>query len=69
MRARIPIWSIVTALIPAIRKLATQIEKFRHADSDGGRKLTAEEWEIIVLELLVGEMGPKIVEILHKANR
>lgn len=56
-------------IIPALRRMAEKIDEFRDEDSDGGKKLTASEWEVIILEVLVSDMAPKLVDILDRANK
>ena len=44
---------IIKALIPVIRAASDKIIEAKEIDSDGGRKITREEWEDIIAELLI----------------
>jgi len=67
MKINVPVITIIRKAVPVIRKIANEAYKARQPDSDGGRKITREEWGDIALE--VGLSIAEVVEDeLVKAN-
>tara|TARA_Y100001938_G_scaffold80700_1_gene111342 strand:- start:436 stop:645 length:210 start_codon:yes stop_codon:yes gene_type:complete len=53
MVRKIAWFKIIKALIPVIRAASDKIIEAKEIDSDGGRKITRDEWEDIIAELLI----------------
>tara|TARA_R110000796_G_scaffold105367_1_gene215413 strand:+ start:239 stop:463 length:225 start_codon:yes stop_codon:yes gene_type:complete len=67
-KIKVPIFQIIQILIPIIRNFTATVKVAREADSEGGRKITRDEWQDLVLELLVLQAGPEITTALINAN-
>ena len=61
---KVPIWQIIKIVIPVIRSIADNVEEYRKKESDGGKRITAHEWELLIFELLTDDLGPKLVDLL-----
>ena len=49
-RIKVPIFSILKALVPVVRKISADIQEAREEDSDGGAKITKQEIRELMLE-------------------
>lgn len=58
---------IIRLLLPAIKSTVRSIADARTSDSDGGKKVTKDEWEDILAEAML-ELVPDLAEELKKAN-
>ena len=67
-KIKVPIFQIIQILIPIIRDFTATVKVAREEDSEGGRKITRDEWQDLVLELLVLQAGPEITTALINAN-
>ena len=61
-RISVPIFSILKALVPVIRKISQDIQEARDEDSDGGQKITIHE----IRELLLDHVFD-LVEVIARA--
>ncbi len=67
-KIKVPIFQIIQILIPIIRDFTATVKVAREVDSEGGKKITRDEWQDLVLELLVLRAGPEITTALINAN-
>jgi hypothetical protein len=67
MKLRVPVVKIIRLLLPAIKSTVRSIADARTSDSDGGKKVTKDEWEDILAEAML-ELVPDLAEELKKAN-
>ena len=66
-KIKVPIFSILKALVPIIREISSDIQKAKDEDSEGGARITKQEIREILLES-VFDLVEVIAEAIYEDN-
>ena len=67
MKINIPYWKIAVLIASRLPETIKEVALAHHPTSDGGKKITKDEWRYIAIRSLMG-LGEELTELLVSAN-